>query len=191
MKSLFNWVVFGIISILIATYALPLANGQSDWSSKPEKSTINYILKHPLHTVRGTSSRIKSKVSINDTKGIQAVTTTVPVKSFDSGNRTRDKDMLKVTEAATYPEVKFTSTSITDHNTHLVVKGQLQFHGITQDITFQAKQQLVNNEILVTGSFPISLENYKIKRPSIFGMAVKDIVTIEFHIVYTAPKTTP
>ncbi len=93
--------------------------------------------------------------------------------------------MLKVTEAATYPEVKFTSARITGNSAHITVSGQLSFHGVVQEVTFRATQQSKNNNMIVEGSFPISLEAYKVKRPSIFRMAVEDEVIIHFHMVYS------
>ncbi len=171
---------------------MALINDQKELSNDKGKSSISYILKHRIHTVTGVSRQVTSNIHFDDSsKTIASVTVTVPVKSFDSGNKTRDKDMLKVTEVVTYPMIKFTSSSIAGNNNKLTVKGQLQFHGIKQNITFQAKQQLTNDQVSVEGVFPISLESFKIKRPSILGMAVKDVVTIEFHMVYPTAKTDP
>ena len=48
-----------------------------------------------------------------------------------------------------------------------MVKGQLQFHGVTQQINFNAKQFSLDDNLIFEGSFPIMLEDFKVKRPSL------------------------
>jgi len=172
--------IFCLLWLALSASVLPQqTNTQNDVS----QSTISYVLKHPFHTVTGTSRQVKSKATIAGSN-ITAVQVTVPVRSFDSGNRTRDKDMLKVTHEANYPTVTFRSSNITKQNNNLRVTGQLTFNGITKEITFNAAQQQKEQNLIVDGQFVISLEAYSIKRPSIFSMKVKDDLTINFHMVY-------
>jgi polyisoprenoid-binding protein YceI len=183
MKRLLSWPVFLAVCCTVAASTMAVVHLQKDLINDQAQSTMTFVLKHPLHTVRSTSQTVRSTVSINN-KIITAVEVMAPIKSFDSGNKTRDKDMLEVTEAALYPEVKFTSSRITSNGNQLTVTGQVYFHGVRQNVTFEAEQQLTNKKMIVNGSFPISLEAFKVKRPSIFGMAVKDEVLITFHMVY-------
>jgi polyisoprenoid-binding protein YceI len=115
---------------------------------------------------------------------IKRVSVSVPVQSFDSGNRRRDRDMLKVTEADRYPDVTFVSSNIMEQNGELSATGQLSFHGVTQEITFTAQQLRQGEELVVEGGFVISLEEYNIERPSILTMKVKDDLQVSFRMVY-------
>ncbi|MDX5418064.1 MAG: YceI family protein [Hymenobacteraceae bacterium] len=142
-------------------------------------------MKHPLHTVHGMSKQVSSRLVLSeDGKEIQKVVVSVPVRSFDSGNRRRDRDMLKVTDADRYPEVTFSSSQISERDGMLAVTGQLTFHGISKDIQFVAQSQWKGEELVVDGGFEISLEAYSIERPSILMMKVKDNLQIRFHMVY-------
>ncbi|MBD1396389.1 YceI family protein [Pontibacter sp. JH31] len=148
-------------------------------------STIGYTLEHPLHTVQGISSEVSSQLTLSqDGRKISKVEVRVPVRSFDSGNRRRDRDMLKVTEAERYPEVTFISSQITEQDGALAVTGRLTFHGITREIQLIAQTQWQGESLLVTGEFDISLEAYQIKRPSILTMKVKDMLQVRFRMVY-------
>ncbi|AKQ45332.1 hypothetical protein TH63_06285 [Rufibacter radiotolerans] len=169
----------------------PVISAQAQGSVQNDKagSSISYILVHPFHTVTGVSHQVSSTLVLGaETDQIQAVQVTVPVKSFDSGNRARDKDMRKTTEADTYQEVTFKSTNLTQTYGSLQVQGQLGFHGVTKDISFEATFQQKNSNLVVKGQFPISLEAYQIKRPSIFKMKVKDELTVKFQMVYPLAK---
>ncbi len=148
------------------------------------ESRITYTLKHALHTVNGESAQVNSQLLMVDGKGIQQVEVSVPVRSFDSGNRARDRDMLEVTEADKYPTVSFVSSNISEHNGNLTVTGELTFHGITREIQFVAQQQRQQQRLLVTGGFEISLEEFRIKRPSILMMKVKDNLQVDFNMLY-------
>jgi polyisoprenoid-binding protein YceI len=160
---------------------------QGELRQAKTQSSIMYTLQHPLHTVYGVSQQVSSQISLAvDGKTIQQVTVTVPVESFDSGNRARDRDMLKVTEADRYPDVTFLSSDIREQNGRLQVTGQLTFHGHTKEISFPARQTWQSGDMVVNGEFDISLDGYSVKRPSIFGMKVRDVLHIRFHIVYPA-----
>ncbi|WP_439881042.1 YceI family protein [Pontibacter sp. MBLB2868] len=170
------------------TTAVPAT--QTDVRNIRTKSSITYVLEHPFHTVEGVSEAVESSIILNpSTKEIVSGRVTVPVKSFDSGNRTRDKSMRKVTEAAKYPDIQFESSRITSSGNQLKIEGKLTFHGITKEIELTAEQKQVENNRLVDGQFIIKLEDYAIKRPSIFGLEVKDELTIIFHLMY--PISTP
>lgn len=168
----------------MAFYPVSKALQQTARSSKPE-STIGYTLGHPLHTVQGISKQVSSQLVIADAGDkILQVTVSVPVRSFDSGNRARDRDMLKVTEADQYPEVTFVSSAIVERDGELSVTGQLTFHGVVRDIEFAARKHRKGEKLVVEGGFEVSLEEFKIKRPSILTMKVKDNLQVRFQMTY-------
>lgn len=174
---------------LVFFSALTIPATQDTISNNKAQSSITYVLVHPFHTVHGVSNQASSTIDFNrHNQQVMAVQVTVPVKSFDSGNKTRDKDMLKVTNAVRHPEVTFKSTRITPNKEQLHVEGQLTFHGVTKEIVFDATQQRKEQTLVVDGQLIINLEEYDIKRPSIFGMKVKDALTVRFHMEYPVGK---
>jgi polyisoprenoid-binding protein YceI len=175
-----GWLIL-IIAFTMATH-MPL---QEIFQVNKSQSSITYMLDHSFHTVNGLSREIDSELTIDqNTKEILSARITVPVKSFDSGNKNRDKDMLQVTNAARFPNVQFKSKSITAVNGELNVKGLLTFNGVTKEISTKAVQIEERDKRIVKGNFVINLENYAIKRPSIFGLKVKNELVIYYDLVY-------
>lgn len=176
--------------LLIASFLLIMGSQperkvfQQNTLSPAQESNISYTLKHPLHTVNGVSTSINSQLVIVNGKQLQQVKVTVPLRSFDSGNRARDRDMLKVTEADQHPEVIFVSTDLEEQNGGINVSGLLTFHGVTREIRFKAHQQWQNDNLFVEGSFTISLEEFKMQRPALLTMKVKDDLQVHFSMVY-------
>ena len=92
--------------------------------------------------------------------------------------------MIEVLDALTYPNIIFTSTSISYNQNDILVKGQLQFHGVTQQITFNAKQLFLDDHLIFEGSFPVLLEDYKVKRPSLLFVKAENEIQIKFKIYF-------
>ena len=153
--------------------------------AKKDGSTIEYTLVHPLHTVHGISKDVNCNVKYDDTSGkITGVSVSADVLSFDSGNSNRDSHMGEVVDAIDYPEVDFKGDSVQYlNNDTLNVIGKLTFHNVTKIIPVEVSEKFDNNDTIFNGKFFISLTEFKIKRPSLLLMPVKDKLTLQFNIV--------
>ena len=149
-----------------------------------EESFISYDGKHPAHNWTGISKEIKgSFIFDKDDPILSSVDLYVPVFSFDSKNSNRDSNMLDVIEDYFYPVVSFTSSSITKKENQYYINGILFFHGIKKEMVIPVNFNTDNQKIIVDTSFSISLSDYKIKRPSLLTIKMKNDITIKFYLV--------
>lgn len=149
------------------------------------KSSINYYMSHPVHDWSGTSKEVTSVIEYNSSSHqITKVTVSVPVASFDSKNKNRDRDMKELTEESLYPSVTFTSEQITYTGNTASVSGKLGFHGIGKDISFQVTDRESENHKKVTGGFTLQLDAFKLKRPSVMMVKSSNDLKIDFTIEY-------
>ena len=153
--------------------------------AKKDGSTIEYTLVHPLHTVHGISKDVDCDVKYDNATGkVTGVSVKADVLSFDSDNSNRDSHMGEVTDALEYPEVVFDCDSVTYlNNDTLAVVGKLTFHNVTKTIPVKVSEKFNGNETIFDGDFNISLTEFKIKRPSLLLMPVKDKLELQFNIV--------
>lgn len=148
-------------------------------------STIRYSMIHPLHEWDGVSRKMTSVIQLAaDGKTIERVAVRVPVASFDSDNASRDSHMMEVAEALTYPELRFSSTSIITEGTTLTVVGTLTFHGVEKPVTFTAIRHDSNGQYHITGSFPVKLTDFGINPPRLLGIATDDQFNVSFDTTY-------
>jgi polyisoprenoid-binding protein YceI len=91
--------------------------------------------------------------------------------------------MLDVIEDYFYPVVSFTSSSITKKENQYYINGILFFHGIKKEMMIPVNLNIDNQKIIVDADFTISLSDYKIKRPSLLTIKMKDDVAIKFFLV--------
>jgi len=141
---------------------------------------------HPMHEVEALSKEVVYTASLNsDTKSLQKVTAVVDVTSFDSGNSNRDSHAMEVVDAMSFPEVTFTSASISPQGNSLIVVGKLTFHGVTNDITATVIPEWGSDKLVVHAIMPISLTAFKVERPSLLFVPVQD--TLRFTLTAAFP----
>jgi polyisoprenoid-binding protein YceI len=149
-----------------------------------DQSFISYDGRHPAHNWTGVSKEIKgSFIFDKDNPTASNVDLFVPVFSFDSKNSNRDSNMLDVIEDYFYPTVSFTSSEIIKQENQYYIKGFLFFHGIKKEITIPVNFTLDDKKIKVDADFSISLTDYKIKRPSLLTIKMKDDITIKLFLI--------
>ena len=116
----------------------------------------------------------------------------VPVESFDSENSNRDAHMKEVVEAARFgfvdlkatgelpPPASFPSTVTR------VFKGQIEFHGIQQVMDLPVKVTFESaTRVVAEASFKISLDAFKVERPSLMFVKVDDEMKLSASLVFT------
>ncbi|HET6923440.1 MAG TPA: YceI family protein, partial [Anaeromyxobacteraceae bacterium] len=91
-----------LLALVVAT-APPAAR---DYTLEPAKSVVRYHIVHKFHDVTGASSTAEGKAALQPDGKVLAMVR-VPMRSFDSGERNRDADMLGVVEADRFPFVVF------------------------------------------------------------------------------------
>ncbi|MFN5422740.1 MAG: YceI family protein [bacterium] len=150
-----------------------------------KKSTITYSMNHMLHAWDGTSSDLNGVVVASPENKIQKVAVVSKVSAFDSKSSNRDAHMLEVTEALKFPNITFSSTSVTEgKNGELDIKGTLQFHGVNKEISFKGSTKGDGSSTNVTGEFIFLLEDFKIERPSFMLQKVDNEVKVKFDIYF-------
>jgi len=92
--------------------------------------------------------------------------------------------MIEVLDALTIPNITFSSTSIKYNGADILATGKLQFHGVTKEVQFVVKARKDNNQWLYEGEFPVLLESYNVKRPSLLFVKADDLVKIRFVLVF-------
>ncbi|MDZ7934868.1 MAG: YceI family protein [Emticicia sp.] len=146
-------------------------------------SKVTYAMKHPMHEWEGVSKDVNAVIVYNkSTKTVNQVVVSLKVDSFDSGNSNRDSHALEVLEGLKIPKVTFVSTKIKSNGNNLIIDGNLTFHGIVKPITISLNRKDATNNISFDGKFDVLLSDYKVDRPSLFGVKTEDIVNLKFNL---------
>lgn len=160
-----------------------LLSAASQWVLS--QATITYHISHPLHEADGTSHAARGKGMCDS--GQCNFLIAVPVKTFDSGNSNRDLHMLEIVRGAQFPlvvvrfhlpEAELTSSSIP-------ADLEIQFAGQTVDYKqVPFKRVAKGGQIEVTGTIPVKISDFKIKRPELLDMPIKDDVPVHVDTIW-------
>ncbi|AFK01833.1 YceI family protein [Emticicia oligotrophica DSM 17448] len=176
-------------NVFTILFLLPLwAFSQQDVSkllADKSISTINYAMKHPMHDWEAVCKDVNAVIVLNNaTKSIEQVAVSLKPQSFDSGNANRDSHALEVIEALKYPKITFVSTKIRTVAETVAVEGSLTFHGITKPVTITATRGEAAGKLVFEGKFDISLTDFQVERPSLFGLKTEDLMKFKFKLIF-------
>ncbi|MGH9326378.1 MAG: YceI family protein [Terriglobia bacterium] len=163
---------------LFLLFALPgLLRADSKWVLA--QSTLTYHISHPLHEANGVSHAARGEGICH--AGQCNFLIAVPVKSFDSGNSNRDLHMLEAVRGAEFPLVTvhlhLPEAALSSGTFHADL--EIQFAGRTAEYNQVPFRRLVKGtETEITGTIPLKLSDFKIKRPSLLDMPIKNAVPV-------------
>lgn len=148
-------------------------------------SKVIYAMKHPMHEWEGVSKDVNAVIVYNKSaKTVDQVVVSLKVDSFDSGNSNRDSHALEVLEGLKFPKVTFVSTKIRPNGNTLVIDGNLTFHGVSKPITISVNRNETANKITFDGKLDVLLSDYKVDRPSLFGVKTEDFINLKFNLSF-------
>ena len=179
--------------LLLVLLFAGLAHAEApDALSIAAESKVSYILVHKMHKVEGTSTKIEGKALILP-DGKAQVMVRVPVESFDSKNVNRDAHMKEAVEAARFPfvEIKALVDGIArpasfPATVKRPLKAQISFHGEKKlrEFPVEVTWESPTRAVAVT-SFHISLDEFKVERPSLMFVKVDDDLILDAKLVFT------
>ena len=118
-----------------------------------------------------------------------------PVESFDSGNSNRDAHMKEVTEAAKFPQVEFKGLCDSwrarsfPTTVDKTLKAELTFHGIKKSLEVPVKLTYESpSRVHAIAQLTVSLDEFKIERPSLMFAKVEDALKLDIDIVLRLPR---
>ncbi len=181
----FVYALVGFVSIASAGIS------HADEVLSAKGGSVTYRIVHKLHKFAGISKKADGRVKLVP-GGQTQVVIRIPVESFDSGNVNRDAHMKESVEAARFPavEVKAVADGIVLPTTfpatvQKTFKGQVTLHGVTQavDIPVTLKFEAANN-VTATAAFSLSVDAFKIERPSLMFVKIDDEMKIDANLQF-------
>ena len=157
------------------------SQAQERWVLDSKSSFITYEASHFLHDWSGTNENVKG-LMIQDQGTFQKIAIAMYVRDFDSKNSNRDNNALEILEVLKFPKIEFFTDQIEKKDNEVKFVGGLNFHGIeiSKDILAQAK--LNQNNLVLLGSFDLTLSDFKIPLPSFMLRKMEDEIAIKYQL---------
>jgi len=171
------------LAVIAALFSLVLplsASADGVFKLDPAKSTLSYKVVHKFHESVGVNKKLQGAAAL---KGTEAqVQIRAQVADFDSGNANRDAHMKETVEEAKFPDVTLKGVikglavpSSFPAKVKAELDGQLTFHGVTNPIKAPVTLDFTSaNAVHATSEFDVSLDGYKVERPSLMFVKIDD-----------------
>jgi len=163
-----------------------------------QSASISYEVTHPLASFEGVLdvSSVESALSFNE--GLpQDLTGTVLVQllGFSSGNRARDKHARRSLSTDVFPSAKLTLRGLKlQKEIEAVGSGQsrvqglcladLSLHGHSKPWPVAAELLWSEDELVLTSTFSVLLDEFSIPRDKLFGMPIRNEVPVSVELRY-------
>ena len=167
--------------VALTALTLPLsARADGVFKLDPSKSSLTYKVIHKFHESVGVDKKLQGAAAV---KGADAqVQIRANVADFDSGNANRDAHMKETVEEAKYPDVTLKGVvkglaipAKFPGKAQGTLDGQLTFHGQTNPIKIPVTIDFESaDKAHATSEFDVSLEGYKVDRPSLMFVKIDD-----------------
>jgi polyisoprenoid-binding protein YceI len=158
------------------------------------RSRITFTTRHlfGLGTVRGSFGLRSGTVFLAEPLTGSRVDAVADAASFDTGNRSRDRQVLSKTllDVTTYPDIAFTSTGAEQDRTGAwSLHGTLTAHGVEAPVTFTiADARIEGDEITVQATATVDRYTHGVTK--LKGMAARHLqltATIRAHRTTGSP----
>jgi polyisoprenoid-binding protein YceI len=167
------------------------------------ENKIQFVSDAPLERFTGTNSKVSGDIKVDPQKAAQAkADIKVKMNSFKTGIALRDEHFQSENwlDAKKFPDAKFVITKVTGldvlkpgTSAEATVVAKFTLHGITKDVTAQAKVRLIPAEgakpesLHIQATFKVKLEDHKVSIPSIVALKVAPV--IEVNVDLTGKKS--
>lgn len=142
---------------------------------------VVYQARAPIGSFQGRNTAVSGEVVWDPEAGSLEGKVCLDLAAWDSGEPLRDKHTRSMFEVDKYPEACLVLTGIEGGpgagETRLL--GELTIHGVTRPVVIPGRAELREGKVVFEGAFETKITDWKMKRPSLMGFKVRDLVRVE------------
>ncbi len=166
-----------------------------DWTIDPSHSRLGFSARHAMvTTVRGSFGGFEGTAHIDSaTPASSSVALTIAVASVETGSADRDAHLVSADffDAATFPEMTFTSTAVERDGDEWAITGDLVIKGVSRSVTVPfestgtATDPFGNQRAGFEGSTTINRKDWGLTWNAALetgGVLVSEKITLDFDV---------
>jgi len=150
----------------------------------PDASRIDIAVRLSMGSFKGVLEKYEMRIQIAaGDKSISMAELDFDFSDLKTGNKRRDKDMLKWLDHENHPKGSFRLEELTAQGEQLEARGTLTIHGVSKAIAFPVTIALEGEHVTAEGSAKLNFLDFDLKpiRKMLF-ITVKPEMIIDFHL---------
>jgi polyisoprenoid-binding protein YceI len=155
----------------------------------PKASKVSFTLDGTGHDIEGTMALKSGRIAFDSATGAASGEIVLDLKSADTGNNSRDRDMHDdVLETRQYPVAVFRAEKLRGTVTatgpsQVTLDGTLSFHGGQHKMSLPAKVEVQNGRVKAETQLQIPYVEWGLHDPSVMMLRVGKVVDVKVHAV--------
>lgn len=158
-----------LLAVALAWHPAPAA-AQLDGAipdARVAQGTLSFDGYATVGDFTGTTKEVRGELTGADSLRAVRGWVEAPVKSLDTGDRKRDRDLNRSMESDKYPVMRFELDSVlpeqaTAERATVALAGRMTLHGVTREVTLPAEVRAVDGGFRLTSDFPLNVKDYGI-----------------------------
>jgi polyisoprenoid-binding protein YceI len=149
-----------------------------------DQNHVSFFSEAPLENIEAHTYNARSIFDMETGK----IAFTIPIRTFEFEKSLMQQHFNeKFMESGKYPRAKFTGVVEKykkDQGKQAVeAKGEIEIHGVTQEISVPGEMEINGNQIKITTKFPLKVADFEIKIPQVVSRNIAETVdvTLEFN----------
>lgn len=170
-----------IYTLCICLFLITVTNAQDKFLTK--NGTVSFFSYSPLEDIEAENNQVLSIVDVAN----KQMAISILMKSFMFEKALMQEHFNEnYVESDKYPKAIFRGEilnfdTVSDKESKVQVKGKLNIHGKTQDITIEANTVKTVDSIVMTGYFYIKLSDFDVAIPSAVKKNIAEKIKVSFN----------
>jgi polyisoprenoid-binding protein YceI len=165
------WMGRVMLAIALTAAASPgMLPAQLDGSIPPMRLASGSLSFDGYATVgdfTGSTTTVSGEMTGGETLASVRGWVEAPVKTLETGNRKRDRDLNSSMESDRFPTMRFQLAGVrpkqvTSDSAAVDLLGELTLHGVTREVALPARVVRAGDTLRVRSNFPLDLGDYRI-----------------------------
>lgn len=179
-----------IIFTFFCTVMLAVSSASaSPYRLMKDQSSVVFSARSTLHGFQGHAGHMQGEAEFEAGTGtlLAPFRITVEVDDLETGNKARDRAMLKMFASEAFPEISWSAESLdctpfdAGGRADCKASGRLRIRDLDRENDFTVTLKRDEKGIWAEGDLEVSLDDFHLKPPSVLGVVrVFDIVSIHF-----------
>jgi polyisoprenoid-binding protein YceI len=164
-----------LLSLLLVVGSVPA--GAADHSLH---GSLIYTSTSPMADFSGTNTSVTGTAAWDGQSGKVSAEVLVDLAGWSSGSALREKHTFAMFEVDRFPKASFSVTGVAGDpaRTNVTLKGTLDLHGVKRPLEVPGTLKVDQDRLNFGGDFTLRLTEWGMKRPSLLGAQVDDIVKV-------------
>jgi polyisoprenoid-binding protein YceI len=170
----------GFRGLTLFSLLLLVGSARAGAADSTLRGRLIYSSTSPMADFSGTNASVTGTAAWDGQPGKVSAEVLVDLAQWNSGSALREKHTFAMFEVDRFPKASFSLTAVAGDpaRTNVILTGTLDLHGVKRPLEIPGTLKVEKDRLSFGGDFTLRITDWAMKRPSLLGAQVDDIVKV-------------